>query len=109
MGIDYNADLGYGFLVSDEKIDQELSEGSLEIGKEFEVARAGDAYGDEMQTFVFIKDSAHGTYAFHKHKSPLKKDALVIKDDWELKLLEEAQRIGIAKPKIGWWLLCSVT
>lgn len=110
MGIDYNANLGYGFLLTEE-VAYNMNEGTLDTNRKvFDVAWAGDAYGDAMQTFFFIKESAYDTFAHFEHKSPLKKNALVVQPDWDSLLLEEAKRLGITKPpKIGWWLLCSVS
>jgi hypothetical protein len=110
MGIDYNTNLGYGFLLSDE-VAYNMNEGTLNLDRKlFDIECAGNAYHDDtMQTFVFVKASAHSSWSGAKHKNPLQPESLTIQNDWNGLLLEEAKRLGVTNPKIGWWLLCSVT
>jgi hypothetical protein len=108
MGIDNNADIGYGFLL-DKKTAEKVSDGSLTLDKEFAVKWSGDAYADRMQTFAFISDSVQDTWAQAEHKAPLKRGALDIQPGWNVRLEELAKKLGVKRPKIGWWLLSSVS
>lgn len=110
MGIDYNANLGYGFLLTEE-VAYNMNEGTLDLDRKvFDTEWAGNAYGDDaMQTFVFIKESISHSWDGTDHKNPIKAGKMAVQDKWDTLLLEEAKRLGITKPKIGWWLLCSVT
>ncbi len=110
MGIDYNADLGYGIKLTDQKLIDKINEGDEDFeGKDFEIIWSGDAYADAMDTFLCIKKSCHSTYAYDKQKSPIKLSGLVVQPKWDKKLLAWCKKHKVAKSKIGWWLCCSVS
>lgn len=110
MGIDYNANLGYGFLLTEE-VAYNMNEGTLDLDRKvFETEWAGNGYGDDpMQTFVFIKESISNSWDGTDHKNPLKPEKMTVQSDWDTLLFLEAKRLGVIEPKIGWWLLCSVS
>ena len=110
MGIDYNADLGYGIKVTDQKLADKIGMGKIEVEvKDFEIIWAGDAYAEEMDTFLVIKKSVQSTHSWDDQKSPIKPEKLIVQPDWDDKLRAWCKEYGITKPKIGWWLCSSVS
>lgn len=111
MGMDHNSNLGYGFKVTDESIIEKLNEGEIKLPDEFTIDWSGDAWTDTaMQTFIFIKDSIISTYVYQKHEKPIDSDRLIPPRRWREDLEELAICVlGIKDPKIGWWLLNSIS
>ena len=100
---DHNyAYLGYGFEVDDEEICTQLEEGDLKLEDGFELAGARDGYEGPEQSFVFLKSSMSTSFG---DGTFIKKDSLLVEDGWNTRLSKVAKKLGISKPKIGWWLL----
>ena len=116
MGMDSTAYLGYGFKITNKKLIEKINEGdeldfSCIEGKDFELVFGGSSYGDENdeQVYLCIKKSVISKSAWENPKAPLKQEKLIPKFDWNAMLLEVAKKHKIAKPKIGWWLIASLS
>jgi hypothetical protein len=129
MGTDYTASLGYGFLLSsdhseeedawndedDDKVwnDDEDDDDDLDdepkAGKGFSLIYGGDGICGDMQTFLCVGKSVKTTYAYAEHTNPMKKDKFTVESEWDEMLKVRAKELGIKKPKIGWWLLVSIS
>lgn len=110
MGIDYNADLGYGIRLYDEELVSKINEEEIKIDNQvFDTIRAGDAYADDMDTFLVIKESSCAARSWAGNEEPISPDKLIVKPDWDEKLLSWCKEYDITDPKIGWWLCSSVS
>lgn len=107
MGIDYTADIGYGFMIPD-SIKFEDVEDLLVKNKRLKLIWHGDAYTGDMVHVISIKDSQSDSWA-HAEIEPIKPNKMIIKDDWNDVLKSFAKEIGLDKPKIGWYLCSSVS
>ena len=112
MGIDASAHLGYGFQITNKKLQEKIQEEEVDLEADGNIVLSfgGDSYADNDSIFAFITDSAHGVYTFDKGGAEaIKADALVVKKDWDAKLNALAKKHNIKNPKIGWWLLTSMS
>jgi hypothetical protein len=110
MGIDYNADLGYGIRLYDEELVSKINEEEIKIDEQvFRTIWAGDAYSGEMDTFLVIKESRQAAHSWDEPDEPISPDKLIAKPDWDEKLLSWCKEHDITDPKIGWWLCSSVS
>lgn len=110
MGIDYNADLGYGIRVFDEELVSKINEEEIEIDRKiFTIMWAGDAYADDMDTFLVIKESSISSCSYDSQEEPIAHDKLIAKPDWDEKILSWCKEYDVTDPKIGWWLCSSVS
>lgn len=109
MGIDYNAELGFGVKIKDEELIQKLNEDEIELPKGLDRIWSGDAYSGEMDTYIVIKKSEHSAHSWDDQEDPISPDKLIVKPEWTEQILSWCKEHNITDPKIGWWLCCSVS
>ena len=110
MGIDYNADLGYGIWLKDEELASKINEEKIKLDKkDFDTIWAGNAYSGEMDTFLVIKASVQKARSWDEQKDPIMPDKLIAQPEWDEKIINWCKAYGITEPKIGWWLCSSVS
>jgi hypothetical protein len=110
MGIDYTASLGYGALITNKKLADKIGMCELDVKGGLHTMWSGSSYDEDGQyTFVCIKKSIIRMDAYDEQKSPIKPEKLAIQSDWYEKILDWCKAHGQDKPKIGWWLGCSVS
>lgn len=103
MGIDYDADLGYGV-----KLPKSLKEEDFDR-EDFKIIYGGNAYSDEtMHTFLCVKETVISVSAYSDLKKPIDPKHFVLKPYWEQKLLDWCKKYNVADPKVGWWICASV-
>ena len=115
MGMDYIANLGYGFMVlKDHPLFEDGSDDVIEVlekdkglSKKIGYMFHGSDYDGSNSLFFVIKKSYSQAYAYG---TPLIiNQAKFIKDDaWDNDLLELVKKLNIKKPKIGWYLCSNV-
>ena len=109
MSTDFHADLGYGFLLTDEKLLEDLNEGRIQLPKHLEMMWAGDAYSGEIETFIVIKGSLSQVVSWKSYSSFINKEELIATEEWDAQLLTWADENNIANAAVGWWLCTSLT
>lgn len=109
MGIDYNAELGYGVKLNDEELVSKINEEIKIDDQVFRTIWAGDAYSGEMDTFLVIKESRQAAHSWDEPDEPISPDKLIVQPEWDEKIINWCKAYGITDPKIGWWLCSSVS
>jgi hypothetical protein len=105
MGMDAGAEFGYGFKLTNKKLIEKINEEELDLNKDLDVMFHG---GDNCEILLIcIKKSTISTSNWNDPKM-FSSDKLVVKEDWDEKLQAWAKENKISKPKIGWWLYCSM-
>lgn len=103
MGVDYNSDLGYGVKVSDKALARDLED---EYFNEVRIIWSGSSYSGDLTGFLCISDSCTRAGFYDKVSDPINPDKMLVKPEWNDKLIELCKKHNIENPKIGWWL-CS--
>lgn len=102
MGTDFTSSLAYGVQINASVEDLDLNESD-----ELRVVYSGNAYAEEMDRFVCIKESYHvsrdGEGKF------ISADKLAVPKNWDRILTKWCKGKGIKDPKIGWWLCSSLS
>lgn len=110
MGIDYNANLGYGIKLEDEELISKINESEIEIdNKVFKTIWAGDAYAGEMDTFLVIKKSVYSSHSWDEMKDPILPIQLIVEPEWIQLVIDWCRQHNITDYKLGWWLCSSVS
>jgi hypothetical protein len=105
MGMDASARFGYGFKITNKKLIEKINEEELELDKDFDVMFHGD---DEFEIlFICIKKSTTLLCNWDDPKY-FSSDKFIVQEGWNEKLQTWAKENKISKPKIGWWLCCSM-
>jgi hypothetical protein len=106
MGIDCSSTLGYGFKVVGAKLLEGLLEDDMDPGKGFELAFHGGF--EESETFLLIKKSAISKDCYDDCKR-LNAAHFNVLPEWDQMLLDWAKKHNVKNPKIGWFLLASMS
>jgi hypothetical protein len=110
MGIDYNADFGYGFVIPEAICkDMGFVEDIVYPDKELKFMFHGNALIGEMDVLVVVKDSHRSVDSRDDLKPINVAIASEVWDSWINKLKQVADELKVDKPKIGWYLCASVT
>lgn len=110
MGIDSSASLGYGFQIPSKVVNSVDDLEDLITDNSFDFAFSGDSYAEDNKTFLFIKKSSIDVYTFDNGGAKrINPEKMVVQPEWDEKLLDWAKKYKVAKPKIGWFLLVSVS
>lgn len=98
MSLIASAQLGYGFLVSDEKLIKSIQETEINISKDFELIFHGH---EDKNIYIIIKKSC-------RHKDCYDEPGFIklpqLEEEWKIKLCQYAKELGLKKPKLGWIL-----
>jgi len=97
MGIDYDADLGYGI-----KLTEELETDD----PNFKTIASGNCYTGDIISFLCIKESVHSASSYDDEPF-INPNELIVQPDWDNKIYSWCKENGIIDPKIGWWL-CAI-
>lgn len=107
MGVDATATLAYGVKIEDDKLEDLICNDESLIPKDFTMVFSGaDDYTD---IYLCLKDSRLFYFHTDMFDSPLKQEKLIAKSDWNSRVLELCDTLKIKSPKIGWWLLASMS
>lgn len=109
MGTSYKASLGYGINIIDQVLADEIANEIREQDEAFRVIWSGDAYSNEVDTLLVIKESVQSVYSWTEQKDPINANELIVKPDWDNKIKKWCIENNITEPKIGWWLCSSIS
>lgn len=108
MGIDASSSFGYGLIINDEKMIEDINEEVEDFeGKDFSFMFQGGFDAQDILCLC-IEKSVISIDCWEKPKkiNPAK---FIVGDDWDEKLHAWAKKHGVKKPKIGWYLCCSMS
>lgn len=108
MGIDYTASLGYGFEIPSKIVKDVDDLEDLLTDNIFDFGFNGDSYADNDKIFLFIKKSSIRVSTYDKPVC-IKPEKMMVQVEWDEKLKAWAKEQKISNPKIGWYLLASVS
>jgi hypothetical protein len=110
MGSDVSASLGYGLEILSKIVEEANDLEDLITDDTLDFGFAGDSYDDDNKTFLFIKKSMVDVATYEDGGAKrIIPEKMVVRDGWNEKLKDWAKKHNIAKPKIGWYLLVSVS
>lgn len=109
MGTSYKASLGFGIKIEDEELIYQLNNELDVVPEHLQTIWAGDAYSDEMITFIYVKESIHYSYVYDEHESAINPNKLIVQDKWVSAITNWCKEVNIVEPQIGWWLCSSIS
>lgn len=107
MSTSFDGNLGYGFLLTDSKLLEDLNEGNLSLPNHLHMMFAGEAYS-EMETFIIIKESKINVVSWRSCSQMISPEKLIAPEEWESQLMTWADEHNIVNAAIGWWLCTSL-
>ena len=101
MSTSYKAQLGYGFEIDDDIVNNYPS-------RTFDTIYQTKSEEDHLEWYLCIKKSIFETELYYDNAKKISPEKLNVKYNWNELLLNEAKKYNIENPKMFWVLCCNV-